>query len=338
MGCVPSKVGQEPPEPPVGHGLHKGGEGQAPEESRPAVRVVGPTEGKRGKSRSRPAAQQIQQRGGARWGQRAGDEKEGETVTDESGLQMRTPRTSTEPGLHHAAKNGDLPLVHRLLGHNTGGCENQARDTGGSIPDRAASSMTVPDVDERGMWGNTPLLVATQYAHPDVALALIEGGAKTCLENERRATALHFSCAEGFGDVSEALIKNGADVDPPVAAIHHPSLNGGQIEPFTPLSAAAGGGHTELVRLLVQHGAEVNRAVVPKSTDGKYTRRGSFMNTDGVGGSALTTAARQGHTEVCLVLVDSGASILFEVGMIHTKKRLKVCCTDPTVEVRIFTK
>lgn len=314
MGCTPSKVGQEPPAHQVGHGLHKGGEGQAREESRLAVPVVGHTERKRDKGRSRPTAQETQQSGGERRAQRGGEEKEGETVTDESGLQMRTPRTSAEPGLHHAAKNGDLPLVHRLLGHNIGGCESQTQDhTGGSIPDRDVSSTLVPDVDERGMWGNTPLLVATQYGHPEVALALIKGGAKACLENERRATALHFSCAEGFADVSQALLKNGADVDPPVAAIHHPGVNGGQIEPFTPLSAAAAGGHTELVRLLVEHGAEVNRAVVPKSTDGEHRRRGSFINTDGVGGSALTTAARQGHTEVCLVLVDSGASILFEV-------------------------
>ncbi|CAM9266505.1 unnamed protein product, partial [Laminaria digitata] len=56
------------------------------------------------------------------------------------------------------------------------------------------------------MWGNTPLLVATQYAHPQVALALIRGGANGCLENERQATALHYSCAEGLIDVSRALL------------------------------------------------------------------------------------------------------------------------------------
>lgn len=314
MGCASSKVGQKPPEHPAGHDKRKDEEVQAPEESRPALPVVEPTAEKRSKDRNRTTAEPTPHGHGARPAERAGEEKGGETVTDESGLQMRTPRTSIDPGLHHAAKNGDLPLVHRLLGHNTAdGCENPAEDTaGGSMPNPAASSTLEADVDERGMWGNTPLLVATQYAHPEVALALIEGGANTCLENERRATALHFSCAEGFAHVSQALLNNGAEVDPPVAAVHHPGVNGGQTVPVTPLSAAAAGGHTELVRLLVEHGAEVNRRVAPNSVGGK-NRRGSFTGTDVAGGSALTTAARQGHTETCLVLVDSGASMLFEV-------------------------
>lgn len=312
MGCVSSKVGQTPPECPSGHDVHTGEEGQAPEESRPALPVVGSTEGKRGKDRSRPTAEQTWHTE-TRRAERTGEEKEGETVTDKSGLQMRTPRTSTDLGLHHAAKNGDLPLAHRLLGLNTGCCEHGRQGSGSSSPDQAAPSTLVADVDERGMWGNTPLLVATQYAHPEVALALIEGGANTCLENERRATALHFSCAEGFADVSQALLNNGADVDPSVAAVHHPGVNGGQIIPVTPLSAAAAGGYTELVRLLVEHGAKVNRRVEPKSLDGKKARRDSFTDREGAGGSALTAAARQGHTETCLALVDSGASILFEV-------------------------
>lgn len=238
------------------------------------------------------------------------EEMEGETITDATGLQMRTPRTSTERGLHYAAKNGDLPLVHKLLGNNTG--SQQSRRQGKSSPRTATSTPVAADLDQRGMWGNTPLILATQYAQPQVALALIAGGANTRLQNERQATALHFSCAEGLLDVARALLENGASVDPPVAAVHHPAVDGGQTVPVTPLSAASSGGHTDLVRLLVEHGAEVDRRVSPKRADGQ-DRRTSFSGTDGVGGSALTAAARYGHTETCLLLVDSGASVLLEV-------------------------
>lgn len=313
MGCVSSKVEQKPPEQtPGGQTTRKdGGSESRAVETRPAHPVVESdraSEVSGGKSggtgKGGPQAQVLQDEG-AQQTEGGGEEKEGETVTDETGLQMRTPRTCTDRGLHYAAKNGDLPLVHKLLGRNTD-------DTGHSRPPDEASPDRTADLDERGMWGNTPLLVATQYAHPQVALALIAGGANTCLENERRATALHFSCTEGLLDVCRALLENGANVDPPVAAVHHPGVNGGQTVPVTPLSAASSGGHTELVRLLVERGAEVDRRVSPKGAGGQ-DRRTSFSGTDGVGGSALTAAARYGHTETCLVLIDNGASVLLEV-------------------------
>lgn len=314
MGCVSSKVGQKPPEQT---NLKDGGVASRAVESRPAQPVVesneaskSPASKTRGKGKDGLKKQALLSE--RAWRMEGGEEeKEGETVTDASGLQMRTPRTCTDRGLQYAAKNGDLPLVHKLLGNSTD--KSQSRPQEKPCSGRTASSAPVAaDLDERGMWGNTPLIVATQYGHPHVALALIAGGANTCLENGRRATALHFSCAEGLLDVGRALLENGANVDPPVAAVHHPAVNGGQTVPVTPLSAAATGGHTELVRLLVERGAEVDRRVSPKGTDGQ-DRRTSFSGTDGVGGSALTAAARYGHMEISLLLIDSGASLLLEV-------------------------
>lgn len=315
MGCASSKVGQKPPEQPPGHTERKDGSvnrSSRAVESRPAQPVV-ESNGAREASSSKTINRGIDEVGpkekvlhseGAWRMEGVGEEREGETVTDATGLQMRTPRTCTDRGLHYAAKSGDLSLVHKLLSNNIGSSRNPTKDE--------SSTPVAVDIDERGMWGNTPLLVATQYAHPHVALALIAGGANTCLENERRATALHFSCAEGLVDVGRALLENGADVDPPVAAVHHPAVNGGQTVPITPLSAAATGGHTELVRLLVERGAEVDRRVSPKGADGQE-RRTSFSGTDGVGGSALTSAARYGHTDTCLLLIDRGASVLLKV-------------------------
>lgn len=318
MGCVSSKVGQKPPEHAAGQTASEDArEESRAVECRPAQPVAesngarkAPARKTRDYGKYRPQEQALHS-SGARRMEDGEEEKEGETVTDATGLQMRTPRTCTDRGLHYAAKNGDLPLVHKLLGNGASVIESRTQDetsADGTVTDKSVAV----DLDERGMWGNTPLLVATQYAHPQVALALIAGGANPCLENERRATALHFSCAEGLLEVCRALLENGADVDPPVAAVHHPAVNGGQTVPVTPLSAASSGGHTELVRLLVERGAEVDRRVSPKGADGQ-DRRTSFSEADGVGGSALTAAARHGHTETCLVLIDNAASVLLEV-------------------------
>lgn len=324
MGCVSSKVAQKPPEQPSGHDSRKGAgdQDQALEESRPASPVLENVETTtlaatkdKGWGKVQPAAGQTKQGSLERLSGGSVDEKEGETITDASGLQMRTPRASGDPSLHSAAKNGDLSLVHTLLGKSgsdgrvvaAASVETQQENAGCPTLDNV-------DLDERGMWGNTPLLVATQYAHPQVALALIAGGANTCLENERGATALHFSCAEGFVDVGRALLDNGARADPHVAAVHHPGVNGGQTVHVTPLSAAATGGHTELVRLLLQHGADVNRRVSTKATGGEDGRVNS-SGENGCGGSALTAAAQYGHTETCLALIDSGASMFLEVSI-----------------------
>ncbi|CAN0122875.1 unnamed protein product, partial [Discosporangium mesarthrocarpum] len=54
------------------------------------------------------------------------------------------------------------------------------------------------NVNERGVWGNTPLIVAAQYGRTEVGLALLSHGADPCLTNERGASPLLFACAEGL--------------------------------------------------------------------------------------------------------------------------------------------
>ena len=362
MGCASSKVQQKPPEEqsvPGEDALCKesinsgrGGGGEA-EESRPASPVAvlesntftaSQVERPLPLPLPRLATQSLatQLEGGDAW--RAVDAVEvgGETITYESGLQMRTPRLHSDRGLHFAAKSGDLPLVHKLLiranaivDGSIEGMASEGGDTatttspaaaettatttmgkgkGALSPDGTAPNSPSTDLNERGMWGNTPLLVATQYGHPQVALALIRGGANGCLANERQATALHYSCAEGLIDVSRALllIDKRVEVDPPAAMVHHPGVGGGRAVPVTPLSAAAIGGHTELVQLLVEHGAQVDREVLLRRANGEE-RGGASPHADGKGWSALAGAARFGHTETCVVLIEHGANFMVEV-------------------------
>lgn len=324
MGCTSSKVGQKPD-----HGIVATNRGTSPnkpisaraEESRSARPVTDDTtvEIKADTPQTKSTTSGNNSDGGS---SRREVQVEGETITDDTGLLMRTPRRSSERGMHYAAKNGDLPLLHELLGISGSIAAIKASTDPASGQNEASSERTVPntptaDVDERGMWGNTPLLVATQYAHSQVALALIEGGADTCAENERHATALHYSCAEGLTDVGLALLGKGADVNPAAAVVHHPCMDGGRPVSLTPLLAASIGGHTELVRLLVESGADINQQVLPygpqQDPDLEGEVGGKQYCGDGRGMSALMGAARYGHVDACLHLVNHGASLLAEV-------------------------
>lgn len=318
MGCNSSKVGQKPLEPsdvPKPTLLDRYPLGKDAEESRPAAPTTTPLK------ILVPKPSTLKRSDGLRLPQQLEEDTEGETVVDESGLIMRTPRRPSARSLHVAAKSGDLSLVQDLLNLALSASSRPGAAADVTlIQDNLQGHRTAPntpaaiDIDERGMWGNTPLLVAMQYAHEKVALAFVENGADVCAANERGATALLYACSEGCVDVGRALIERGADVDPPVAVVHHPGVDGGRTAKMTPLVSAAIGGHNELVRSLVENGATVDRRVnLSSDTEGGAGDAEGFSCEDSAGTSALMEAARHGHTLTCLLLVDSGARLLARV-------------------------
>lgn len=328
MGCRSSKVGQVPSvedkpgsvtEITATKADAKGESIASAEESRPAqpISIVHTTDSPKGSDLD------FSHQNGE--GEAAG----GETMVDESGLVMRTPRRPSQHSLHAAAKSGDLLLVKDLLSMT---CSASRPGTVDSTLDEGrgpTGSTALPgnpsgvDIDEMGMWGNTPLLVATQYGNAEIALALVENGADVRALNERGATPLLYACVEGTSDVALALLDKGADVDPPVAAVHHSGVQGGRTVKLTPLISAAVAGHIDIVRMLMDSGAMVDRKIVgnpitscgSKGLGREGESSGDACCEDGVteGMSALTAAARYGHTETVLLLVDNGANLLARV-------------------------
>ena len=57
------------------------------------------------------------------------------------------------------------------------------------------------DIERRGMWENTPLLVACHYGHAAVALELLARGASPAAVNEKGCTALLHACVESMTEV-----------------------------------------------------------------------------------------------------------------------------------------
>mmetsp|Transcript_32213 Transcript_32213/g.68101 ORF Transcript_32213/g.68101 Transcript_32213/m.68101 type:complete len:376 (+) Transcript_32213:40-1167(+) len=115
------------------------------------------------------------------------------------------------------------------------------------------------ELDARGMWENTPLIVACSHGQGEIASALLSAKADATLVNELGATALHYACIEGLNDdVVTRLCEAGAQVNAKPAKLYNRHLD--NYVTCTPLVASAMGGFTHVCSILMQHKAEVDSA------------------------------------------------------------------------------
>jgi ankyrin repeat protein len=120
----------------------------------------------------------------------------------------------------------------------------------------------------------TPLILASSNGHLAVVEFLVSKGAEVNLEDSDRQTALMYASKRSFNEIAAFLLKNGAEVN-------------GQSKKkgMTALMLAAGWDNVELVRMLLEHGAD------PSLTD-------IFGNT------AKVFAEEMGNTDVLDMLPD----------------------------------
>lgn len=124
------------------------------------------------------------------------------------------------------------------------------------------------DVDARTEDGKTPLIVAIGRGHAQAARLLLDHGADpNARDVTGRRSALH-EAIEHCPDVVESLLEHGAEVDFAAAANlgrldllermieQDPALVQANPTGSPPLEWAAWGGHTDVARLLIKHGAD----------------------------------------------------------------------------------
>ena len=189
--------------------------------------------------------------------------------------------------LAEAAKNRDTEAVRTLL------------------TEGAPVDVSQPD-------GVTPLHWAVQWDHAEIADLLIGAGADVNAADNYTVTPLTLACTNASAGMVERLLQAGANSNAARATgetVLMTCARGGVVDAVNPLLArgvdlnaaeatlgqtalmwAAWEGHTQVVRALIEHGADVHA----RTTTG-YT--------------ALLLAAREGYQETTQALLEAGADV-----------------------------
>lgn len=193
--------------------------------------------------------------------------------------------------LMYAAHNG-APDVMGLLIEK--GAEPNAADKSGNTPlmlaalrgnEQAAALLLQAGADvnaQESKQRNSPLLLAASRGHEHVAAVLIKGGANVNQSDASGMTPL-MACAEkGHTGIACDLIQAKADLEARLTG----KIGGGA----TALMLAAAKGQAEMVRLLLDKGANTAAADNNGATAGRY-------------------AAHNGHTDLAEIIRDAGTSV-----------------------------
>jgi len=190
-----------------------------------------------------------------------------------------------------AASGGYTNIIKLLLAH------------GAEINSRTGSKL-----------GISPLMLAAMNGHTAAVKLLLDMGSDINAQIEtNRNTALTLACFQGRHEVVSLLLDRKANVE-------HRAKTG-----LTPLMEAASGGYTEVGRVLLDKGADVNASPVPSSRDTALTiaadkghyrfvelllSRGAQVDVrNKKGNSSLWLAANGGHLDVVQLLYSAGADI-----------------------------
>src|SRR3954452_22835895 len=190
---------------------------------------------------------------------------------------------SSEADLINAIRGGDVATAQRLVSQDP---------RIASAPPAAAA-------------GRTPLHIATDWPGyfpyaPEVVRVLLAAGADHNARGPGRKaeTPLHWAASTDDADVADVLIEGGADLEAPDGSIG------------TPLDNAIGYGCWQVARLLVAHGARVDK-LWHAAALGLLARTGELVST------ATRDEVNQGFWHACAggqrrtaeLLLDHGADV-----------------------------
>jgi ankyrin repeat protein len=157
--------------------------------------------------------------------------------------------------IHDAVRSGNLEKVKTLLSSH-------------------AELLNSPDQNQK-----TPLHLALECGHIDIARYLIELGADINLKDKDKASPLHNASYLGNLEIVDLLLKKGAA-----------SLNEGNFRGQTPLLYACEKGHADVVARLLDAGADIEAR-------------------DALGRTPLMTTAMSRNMDVVKILIKRGADI-----------------------------
>lgn len=189
------------------------------------------------------------------------------------------------------------------------------------------------DLNIKGSSGDTALIEASCGGHFEIVKVLVEGGADVNIRNNTNRTALeksatdeiwdyledktndinlnyalvNFVCHNNLGKVKYLIEKRGADI------------NGENGQPLR--TASTEKGHLEMVKYLVEHGADVNakcgskypdlETALSNASEGGYLEMMKYLLANGaiIDGYVLCETASYGSVESMKLLIENGADI-----------------------------
>lgn len=160
------------------------------------------------------------------------------------------------------------------------------------------------NIEHRDKKGCTPLILAATAGHTSTCHILLDYGADIEAQSDRtKDTALSLACSSGRQEVVELLLMSNANCE------HR------NVSDYTPLSLAASGGYVGIIKVLLNHGAEIN------------SRTGSKL-----GISPLMLAAMNGHVAAVKLLLDRGSDVNAQIET-NRNTALTLACFQGRTEV-----
>jgi ankyrin repeat protein len=204
---------------------------------------------------------------------------------------------------------------------------------------------------------NTPLHLACQHGHVEVACMLINRNANVNQCDIYNITPLHLACLNGHGEVACMLIDHNANVNQctnynitplhyacqhglvEVACMlidHNANVNQCNYNNDTPLHYACMNGHGKVACMLIDHNANVNQCNNNNDTPLHYACQHGLVEVacmlidhnanvnhgNKYNDTPLHEACKYGHVEVACMLIDLGAD--FNI--------INVCCLDSVTD------
>ena len=175
--------------------------------------------------------------------------------------------------LHWAVRHDDVMLVERLI--------------------RAGANARAAN-----RYGVTPIALACESGSAAIVERLLTAGVSANATGPQGETALHTCARSGKADAVKALLTHGASVDP-----------GDSWRGQTPLMWATAEKHPDVMRLLIEAGADVNArsTIVDWERQRTAEPREKWLPPGGL--TPLLLAAREGCVECAGILISAGGDI-----------------------------
>ena len=221
----------------------------------------------------------------------------------DAGTDVNVPQIDGMTALHWAAYHDDAETAELLVrsgadvnaenGYGVPPISVAATNGGIDIVTLLLDAGANPNAALRG--GETVLMTAARTGSLGTVRALLAKGADPNAREEREQTALMWAAAEGHAAVTHALLEVGADM--------HAKLKSG----FTPMFFAVREGHIDVVHTFLEAGADVHELLqrVKEGPDRAVNNASYRPVDDGI--SPLLMAVRNGHFELAVALVKTGA-------------------------------